>query len=182
LYIDQDLFTKSSAIIRDYGQRPDFLVVEPNKMPFFVDVKARTFASEKGELNCFYGNQDIPAIFWSTSEYQNLSQFQSLVGIPIWIAFFERRGENNVDPSSMYLVPLNVTERFLRQSIHKYFFQIPKSCCEQIDNSKSTPLSHYRCFTCKKKYCEEVNDLINKMTDAEPSFSQRWSRRRHSRY
>ena len=35
LYIDQELFTKSSAILRSLGQRPDFLVKENNKMPFF---------------------------------------------------------------------------------------------------------------------------------------------------
>ncbi len=165
LYVDQKILTKSSAIIRDLGQRPDFLVIEPNKMPFFVDVKTHKFVTKEGELNYFYGDKDNPAIFWSNNEYQKLLSFQSLVGIPIWVSFFERRGKSDVDPQFMYVIPLNVAGRFLRQGKNKYFFQIPRSCCTLINNKKPVRLSHELCLACEKKYCDKVDELLESKKD-----------------
>lgn len=159
LYIDQEVFTKSSSIWRNLGQRPDFLVVEPNKMPFFIDVKAHKFVNQMGEPHDFYGVKGNPAMHLDNQEYKKLLSFQNLIGIPIWISFFERRGQNTVDPESMWIIPLNIAGKFFSPK-NKYYFQIPRSCCAPINTKKPFPLSYQLCLKCKKKYCEHLDEYL----------------------
>ena len=161
LYIDQEVDKKSSEIFYNTAQRPDYLVAEANKMPFFVDVKAHYFQTINGVDKDFYKHKNIPAILWNNDEYLKLESFQNMIGIPIWISFFERRGTKDVNPRSMLVIPLNIAGDFFLLDKHKFtFFQIPRTCCALIDIEKPTPLSYGLCSKCENDYCDKIDKYL----------------------
>lgn len=167
LYIEQAEDTKSSEIIRSMGQRPDYLIVEPYKPPFFLDVKARKFVTEvrkTGEKRPkkFYGRKDITAIFLHINEFDKLWAFQSLIGIPVWIAFFERITKTEVRPDLMYVVPLNVAKKFRREEspLQVRFFQIPIKCCSLFRLEEPKPMVYTQCQYCEEKFCENLDKIM----------------------
>ncbi|MFH1328418.1 MAG: hypothetical protein ABIH76_06225 [Candidatus Bathyarchaeota archaeon] len=160
LYVDQSCITKSSKVVQEQAQRPDFLVIEPNKMPFFIDVKAHDFRTSDGKSNLFYKEfygANHEAIFWSCEEYKKLLGFQSLIGIPVWIAWFERNKEL-VRKQFMYVIPLNIVTRFFTNSPW-WFFQIPLDCSEKIDLKKPDPLN----YCVPTKTVEQFGKLLDKV-------------------
>ena len=132
LYIEQSSYSKSSRLIGEHAGRPDFLVLEPYKMPFFVDVKARQFVTTNGRPIFFLGNSNFEAARLSvTRDLRPLRRFQNFVGIPVWVAWFERVGRE-VRPGKMYVAPINVLNNFRGLPTWDWL-AIPLECCTTID-------------------------------------------------
>ncbi len=132
LFIEQSSYSKSSKLIREQAGRPDFLVLEPYKMPFFVDVKARQFVTSEGKPTFFLGNPNYEAARLSvTKDLRPLRKFQNFVGIPVWVAWFERVGRE-IRPSKMYVAPINVLNNFRGLPTWDWL-AIPLDCCTTID-------------------------------------------------
>src|SRR5438128_10186416 len=144
LYIEQSGLTKSSKLIREQAARPDYLVIEPHKMPIFVDVKAHSFRTDAGRPNFFLADKNIEAIFFAVPEFLKLLSLQSNLGIPVWMAWFERI-QADVRPQRMHVMPLSVATNFWApaSSISNWhFIQIPIPCCSSIDLKKGEPLEY----------------------------------------
>src|SRR2546426_6498892 len=60
VYLDQSSFNKSGRLVRENAARPDFLVMEPHKMPFFVDVKAHKFSKPGGDAPAAWTERTRP--------------------------------------------------------------------------------------------------------------------------
>ncbi len=144
LYVEQSGFTKSSRLIREQAARPDYLVIEPHKMPIFVDVKAHSFRTADGKPNFFLEDKNIEAIFFAVQEFLKLLSLQSHVGIPVWLAWFERIG-SDVRPQRMHVLPVSVATDFWApaSSIKSWrFIQIPIPCCSSIDLGRGEPFTY----------------------------------------
>lgn len=133
VYLDQSSFNKSSRLVRENAARPDFLVMEPHKMPFFVDVKAHKFSKPGGDAFFFLGDKKYQAVFLSVArDFLPLRRFQTFVGIPVWFALFERSG-SSVRPEEMHVAPVNALNDFLRGQPAWEFMQVPLECCTTIN-------------------------------------------------
>ncbi len=142
LYIDQSSYNKSSKLVREKAARPDFLVMEPHKMPLFVDVKAHQLSTTDGEPQFFLGNKRFEAVFLSVKrDFLPLRRLQTLVGVPVWLAIFERSGRS-IRPEQMYVAPVNAIGDFLRGQPRWQFMQVPLECCSTINLKKGGPLNY----------------------------------------
>ncbi len=141
LYIEQSSYSKSSKLIREQASRPDFLVLEPYKMPFFVDVKARQFVTSDGKPTFFLGMPNYEAARLSVSrDLRPLRRFQNFVGIPVWVAWFERVGRE-IRPGKMYVAPINVLNNFRGLPTWEWL-AIPLECCATVDISSRQLLTY----------------------------------------
>ncbi len=141
LFIEQSSYSKSSRLIKEQAGRPDFLVLEPYKMPFFVDVKARQFVTSDGKPTFFLRNPNFRAARLSVGkDLRPLRKFQNFVGIPVWVAWFERVGRE-VLPEEMYIAPINVLNNFRGPPTWEWL-AIPLACCTKVDLTSRTPLTY----------------------------------------
>jgi len=141
LFIEQSSYSKSSKLVREQAGRPDFLVLEPYKMPFFLDVKARQFVRVDGRPTFFLDNSNFEAARLNVArELLPLRRFQNFVGIPVWVAWFERVG-SEVRPGRMHVVPINVLSNF-RGPASWEWLAIPLDCCTSIDLNSRQLLSY----------------------------------------
>jgi len=162
LYIDQSSYNKSSRLVREKAARPDFLIMEPHKMPLFVDVKAHQLNTPAGEPNFFLGDQRFEAVFLSVKrDFLPLRRLQTLVGIPVWLAIFERSGRR-VRPEQMYLAPVNSLNDFLRGQPKWPFMQVPLECCSTVNLKKGGPLNYDVKEDRIEKFVEMLNAYIKK--------------------
>jgi len=160
LYIDQSSYNKSSKLVREKAARPDFLIMEPHKMPLFVDVKAHQLTTPAGEPNFFLGDQRFEAVFLSVKrDFLPLRRLQTLVGIPVWLAIFERSGRR-VRPEQMYLAPVNSLNDFLRGQPKWQFMQVPLECCSTVNLKKGGPLNYDVKDDRIQKFVEMLNKYI----------------------
>jgi len=60
LYIDQSSYNKSSRLVKGKAARPDFLIMEPHKMPKFVDVKAHQLTEGPPAYDSRWGTKLLP--------------------------------------------------------------------------------------------------------------------------
>ncbi len=143
LYIDQQSYNKSSRLVDEKAARPDFLVMEPYKMPFFIDVKAHQFSTSKGETNFFLKDDRYQAVFLSIKrDYLPLRRLQTLVGVPVWLAVFERSGRR-VRPEQMHVAPVSALIDFYREQPKSWvFMQVPLECCTTISLKKGGALNY----------------------------------------
>jgi hypothetical protein len=73
LYIDQSSYNKSSRLVKGKAARPDFLIMEPHKMPIFIDVKAHQLTTPGGEPNFFLNGERYQAVFLHPCRGSDLS-------------------------------------------------------------------------------------------------------------
>ena len=160
LFIEQSAYSRSSKLVREQARRPDFLVIEPYKMPFFIDVKARRFQTPQGEPTFFLGNRRYMATFLSArGDYSPLRQFQNFVGIPVWVAWFERMGKK-VRPDKMWLAPINALSGFHKYDLDGWMI-IPLDCCASIDLRTSQSLR----YDVREETVEKFVDMLKKHRD-----------------
>jgi hypothetical protein len=161
LFIEQSSYSRSSKLAGEQARRPDFLVIEPYKMPLFVDVKARRFQTPQGEPTFFLGDRRYMATFLSAGrEYSPLRQFQNFVGIPVWVAWFERMGRK-VKPNQMWLAPINALSGFHKYASSEGWMIIPVDCCASIDLKASQSLS----YDVKEETVEKFVDMLKQHRD-----------------
>ncbi len=157
LYIEQSTYSKSSKLIREEAHRPDFLVLEPYKMPFFVDVKARQFITQDGKPTFFLGNSNYMGARLSVDkDLRPLRRFQNFVGIPVWVAWFERVGRQ-VRPGKMYIAPINVLNNFRGLPTWDWM-AIPLDCCTTVDLSARELLT----YNVEEERIQKFVDLLKK--------------------
>ena len=158
LYVDQSSYNKSSRLVREKAARPDFLIMEPHKMPLFVDVKAHQFSTPDGEPNFFLKDERYQAVFLSVKrDFLPLRRLQTLVGVPVWLAIFERSGRR-VRPEEMHLAPVNAINDFLRGQPRWQFMQIPLECCSTINLKRGGPLN----YDVKEETIQKFVEMLSK--------------------
>lgn len=157
--MDQSSYGKSHKLVQIQAARPDFLVMEPHKMPFFVDVKAQEMRTPEGP-KFFLKNPEFEAVFLSVKgDFLPLRQFQNLVGIPVWIAWFERIGRK-IRPEKMYVAPVNALNDFVRGQPKWEWMQFPLECCTTIDLKRGGNLDYDVKDDHVKKFLEMLDHYI----------------------
>jgi len=158
MYIDQNFDKYSSKIYEEKSKRPDYILSIPHLGSIFIDVKGY---SEKlfFEDSLKFNKEHSQSAFWlKKDEIFRFVKLQEETSIKVWFAVIPVRGDSPM--SQLFFLPVDRALKFIAER-HKIkpewdYVQIPLSCF--IDCSK---LAQNKCGGCKRKYCDEVEELLN---------------------
>jgi len=157
MYIDQEKLTFSSKMFEQLTKRPDYILSIPNIGSIFVDVKAykeHLFFKEPLE----YKNKAVPKAFrLDVDEIRKYIRLQEETSMKVWYAVMSV--QDNTVTSDIHFFPIDRIRKFMAD-IHNTnpewgYVQVPIEC--STDSSK---LAQNKCGDCRKKYCEELNELL----------------------